>query len=130
MDNVHNSGQTPWHLVLPVLRQLSSELDAGARALARQDLKEFERHVALQGELCALLADAGLFPTESRAVRPAPAPVQQIAHEIRQQKRVYASLLGRAERFVQVLLTFHQSSRGYSAKGRAPLEIVTWSSEV
>jgi len=141
MSDLHNDAQTPWQIALPVLRRLSATLDASTRALARHDLKELEKHVAAQEELCALLLATGYFtvsagPTHGPAGRKVvpsapPAQVRQIARRIDQQTRVYAALLHRARRVVEVVLAFHESSRGYSPKGRVPLEASsTWSSEV
>jgi hypothetical protein len=138
--NNNSIAETPsWQEVLPVLRQLSAELDGGIRALAHEDLDQFEKHVAAQGKICDLLLQTNLFApsnaTPKRAAivistRKTPAAVHEIAAHIDHQTRVFQSLLTRGKRFVEIMLAFQQSYRGYSAKGPLPLEGNTWSSEV
>jgi hypothetical protein len=119
-----NTDQTPWQLALPVLRKLSAELDAGIAALARRDLKTFEKHVAAQQELCDVLLETGIVfsPVTTRIEREA---LQSLDH----QKRVYSALLRRERTFSQVLLTLHQSRNGYSPDGMLASTGSTWSSE-
>lgn len=130
MDNRNSTEPTSWQFALPVLVRLTSELEAASEALVRHDLKEFERLVARQGDLCELLQRTGLFGDrhEVRQV-PVPAAAREVMHAIRAQNRIYAALHRRTERFVQAVLAFHQSARGYTPKGRVPLEASTWSSE-
>ena len=120
-NDTHKSAGTPWHVVLPVLRKLSAEIAAGNAALARQDLKAFEKHVAAQDEICDLL--------QQRGVLAAPASGRDFILQLDRQKRVYEALLRRARNFAQVLLTLHQSRGGYTADGSLPLSGSTWSSE-
>jgi hypothetical protein len=137
MEGKHNPVETPWQITLPVLRQLSAELKAGTGALARQDLKDFEKHVAAQGELCDILQATSFFSNKSdksqtpRLAFTRPSNVEwEAVQELDHQRRVYAALLRRAKAFVEILLTFQHSSSGYSADGRLPLNRSTWSSEV
>jgi len=138
--NNDSIAETPsWQEMLPVLRQLSAELDGGIRALAHEDLNKFEKHVAAQGKICDLLLQTSLFTAPASGTKPtalaisakkAPAAVQQIAANIDHQRRVFNSLLARGKRFVEIMLAFQRSHQGYSAKGPLPLEGNTWSSEV
>ena len=128
-----------WQTVLPVLRELSAELDAGIRALAREDLNEFEKHVAAQEKICDLLLATKLFtdPAGARFRSPSAMPAEQAARAAQEtaktldhQKRVFAALIARARRYGEILLAAHRSHRGYTASGPLPLEGQTWSREV
>jgi hypothetical protein len=114
--------ETPWQVALPVLRNLSAALDAGNEALARQDLKSFEEHVAVQVQICDALVEAGVL---SNPAGPARETLQRLDH----QKRVYSALLRRARTYAQVLLTLYHSREGYSSDSPTPLPASTWSSE-
>lgn len=121
-QNDTNALEPAWQTSLPVLRKLSAEIDASNDALARQDLKAFEKHVVAQEEICNILLEAGALSASSVPVREA---VQKLDH----QKRVYSALLRRAKTWVQVLITVHQSRADYSSES-VLLPGSTWSSEV
>jgi len=121
-QNDSNALEPAWQTSLPVLRKLSAEIDASNDALARQDLKAFEKHVVAQEEICSLLLEAGALSASS-------VPVREAVKKLDHQKRVYSALLRRAKTWVQVLLTIHQSRAGYSEDGSL-LSGSTWSSEV
>jgi hypothetical protein len=131
-----------WAATLPVLRQLSSEIAAGNRALARDDYKGFEKSVATQGELCNLLIQTKLFTVPASdegaagrvpakpAKSPVPEAIQRVLGDLAQQKRLYCALLERAKRYTRILLSVCRSQRGYLPDGSVPVEGSTWSSEV
>jgi hypothetical protein len=121
-QNDTNGLEPAWQTSLPVLRKLSAEIDASNDALARQDLKAFEKHVVAQEEICSILLEAGALSASS-------VPVRDAVKELDHQKRVYSALLRRAKTWVQVLITVHQSRADYSSES-ALLSGSTWSSEV
>jgi hypothetical protein len=149
MNDKHIADDTAhWAATLPVLRQLSSELDAGIRALARDDFKEFEKHVATQGELCDLLIQTKLFtvpdtyePAANRSLAMFPSPVKSVTasfpaafhrlvSDLAEKNRLYSALLERAKRYTRILLTLYHSRHGYMPDGSPNLYNRTWSSEV
>jgi hypothetical protein len=137
-----------WTATLPTLRRLSSEIDAGIRALAREDLAEFEKRVAAQGEICDLLIQTKLFtvppgyPAQARRLpanasspsqpdkSPATTILKDVVRDLAQQSRLYSALLRRAKRYTHILLSVYRSRLGYLADGSVPTEGTTWSSEV
>jgi len=138
MEQNRNNEHTPQgRLALPLLLRLSAELDGGIRALARHDLQEFEKSVVAQSEICERLLNTDLFTSHGNQQSATPSPgsvsncaVAEIGKQIEDQKRVYAALIRRSQRFVHTMLALHQSCRGYSAGGSVPLEASTWSGEV
>ena len=121
-QNDTNALEPAWQTSLPVLRKLSAEIDASNDALARQDLKAFEKHVVAQEEICNILLESG-------ALSPSPLPVREAVKKLDHQRRVYSALLRRAKNWVQVLITVHQSRADYSSEN-VLLPGSTWSSEV
>jgi hypothetical protein len=121
-QNDTSASEPAWQASLPVLRKLSAEIGASNDALARQDLKAFEKHVVAQEEICCLLLEAGALSDSS-------VPVREAVKTLDHQKRVYSALLRRAKTWVQVLITVHQSRADYSSES-ALLPGSTWSSEV
>lgn len=136
MNQKHIAEETQdWEITLPVLRRLSAELDAGTMALARNDLKNFEKHVAEQGKLCDLLVEANLISDPGCAQSmprssESPAAVKELQRGLDHKKRVYAAMIERVQRFVRIMLAVHQSRRGYTFEEGVPLDSSTWSSKV
>ena len=125
---------------LAQVKALSREVASGISAIERNDLKQFESHLAAQESICTRLAGTQLLLPPAKA-EPAPstdAPSFALLREIRQAhlalaklNRVYAAVLKRAQRTTGMIASVYRShGQGYERTPSAPVKHQTWSCEV
>ena len=128
-DYAKNEANARWLEYLQAMQALSAEMQAALAALAANDLVRFEASLAAQELLCE--SARGLAKKLLRGDSRPTAQLAAAGHELRQQNRVYATVVGRAAQVCAALLSLYQDSpRGYSADGRTLPGPATWSCEV
>lgn len=137
-----------WAESTAALRALSAEVNAGLLALAENDLKQFEAHVAAQEKLCDTLMGSRFFNSaklrglatdlkksatsalvEQIAAHTPAARMAEIQARLGHLNRVYASVVVRAQSFFQLLLSLRGTRQGYSRDGKVVTDDHTWSCE-
>ncbi len=144
-----NHDEKAWGESLAALRALSAEVNAGLLALAENDIQQFEERIAAQQKICdglrgsrffnaetlrALTADlrkaATALPAQSDALLTPAERMAEIQGRLAQLNRVYATVVVRAQKVFDVLLSLHRKGRqGYSRDGKVIAEDHTWSCE-
>jgi hypothetical protein len=138
-----------WGESLAALRSLSAEVNAGLLALAENDIQQFETHIAAQQKICdslrgsrfldaaklrALAADlrkaATTLPESPNPLLTPAERMLEIQGRLAQLNRVYATVVVRAQKIFDVLLSLHRGTRqGYSRDGKMIIDDHTWSCE-
>jgi hypothetical protein len=128
MQDTDRSAKQDEQQHVALVHSLARELESARGALVKNNLAQFNAHVAQQEAICQQLANT---PWTRRR-----APSDETTSEIReayeslaQQNRIYAAVLRRWKRTNDLLAALYRCQQGYGNAVSAASKLETWSCE-
>jgi hypothetical protein len=128
MQETDTAGKQDERQHLALVHSLARELESARGALVKNNLAQFNAHVAQQEAICRQLANTPWIRRRADSEETT-SKIRQAYQTLAQQNRIYAAVLRRWKRTNDLLAALYRCQQGYGNAVGAASKLETWSCE-